>query len=46
MAQKLWLMELSFQVNARIKEREGKVLSSAEMGSLALSGILDGSSLH
>lgn len=46
MAQKLWLMELSFQVNARIKEREGKVLSSAEMGSRALSGILDGSSLH
>ena len=36
MAWKIWLMLLSFQVNARVKKRKGKVLCLAEMGSLDL----------
>lgn len=46
MAWKIWLMALFFQVSARIKEREEKILCLAEMGSLDRSGVLDGSSLH
>ena len=36
MAWNIWLMTLSFQVSARIKEREEKILCLAEMGNLDL----------
>lgn len=41
MAWKIWLMALFFQVSARIKEREEKILCLAEMGSLDLASWME-----